>query len=207
MIIDRVDEEFLLLALEVDGHWTTTMDCSLGRALAAAWIAELVVEGRLRFHRGKIVARTRTPIGDATLDWVMDSIRAPKRPKPAKRWVRRLARGAKPHIPAVLQRLHGRGHIDIVRNGRQTLYPSHGSQARNELREHLRMVLFGARGADDSAIALLAILDGAGLFDHVFGALAPQAEESLGPLLHRDHRFFALRHTLGTRKRRRQWER
>ena len=207
MIIDRVDEELLLLSLDPNGQWSAAVDNTLHRALAAAWLAELLVEARLSMRDGKVTPRTKTPIGDPTLDWALDMIRAPKRPKRAKTWVRRLARRAGPHVPEVLQRLHGRGHIDVVRatHGGGVLYPSHDPATRQQLREHLRMVLFGQRGADDSSVALLAILDGAGLSEEVFGPqLAEQTEVLLERLLRRDHRFALLREIVGKKRRKKK---
>jgi len=202
VIIDRVDEEFLLFALDPDGHWAHEVEATLSHGLAAAWLAELMVEGRLALRDGKILARTKSPIGDPTLDWALGTIRKPKRPKRAKTWVKRLARRAGPHVPEVLKRLHGRGHIDVVKanHGSGVLYPTHDPASRTQLREHLRMVLFGQRGADDSAVALLAILDGAGLTEHVFGPqMARQSDMLLDRMLRRDHRFALLR-TIVSRK-------
>ncbi|MFO1533052.1 MAG: GPP34 family phosphoprotein [Thermoplasmatota archaeon] len=205
MIIDRVDEELLLFSLDPAGTWAPAIEGTLHRALAAAWLAELMVESRIGLREGRVTPRTKTPIGDPTLDWALDMIRRPKRPKRAKTWVRKLARQAGPHVPEVMERLHGRGHVDIVRSGRSVLYPSHDPQARGQLRDHLRMVLFGQRGADDSSVALLAILDGAGLTQHVFGPhLAKQSNMLLERLLHRDHRFALLRQIISKKRKRKK---
>lgn len=205
LIIDRVDEEFLLFALEPDGHWAGAVNGTLHRGLAASWLAELMVEGRLGVREGKAILRTKSPIGDPTLDFALDTMRKQKRPKKVKRWVGRLARRAGPHVPEVLERLHGRGHIDIVQKGGRTLYPSHDAQGRNQLRDHLRLVLYGQRSADESAVALLAILDGAGLSEHVFGPQVwEQGEPLLDRILHRDHRFSMLRDIVGRRRKRKK---
>jgi hypothetical protein len=194
VIIDRIDEEFLLFALQPDGHWSPAVRTTLSYGLAASWLAELMVEGRLVLREGKVVARTKTPIGDEVLDWALDTVRAPRRPKKAKVWVRRLSRRSAQYLPAVAERLHGRGHVDVVKQGRKLLYPVHDGQAKAQLRDHLRMVLFGQRGIDDSSVALLAVLDGAGLTEHVFGEqLAKTCEVHIDRLLRRDHRFAVLR--------------
>jgi hypothetical protein len=200
VIIDRIDEEALLFALTPDGHWAAPARKRLHRTLAAAWLAELVTESRLRIVDGRVVPRTKTPIGDPTLDWVMDNIRAAKRPRKAKTWVRRLSRRARSHIPEVMERLQGRGHIDIVGKGRSARYPAHDAQGRTELREYLREVLLGKRGAEDSSLALIAILDGAGLTAHAFGAQYADPAH-VDRLLQRDHRFSLLRRILMRRRR------
>jgi len=205
VIIDRVDEEFLLFALEPAGTWSPDVDGTLHRALAAAWLAELMVEARLGLRGGKIMPRTKSTIGDPTLDWALDMIRRPKRPKRAKTWVRKLARRAGPHLPEVMERLHGRGHIEIVGKGSRTTYPSHDGAARTQLRDHLRQVLFGQRPADDSSVALLAILDGAGLSHHVFGPqVAQQSDMLMERLLRRDHRFALLREIVAKKRKKRR---
>lgn len=189
VIIDRIDEEFLLLALRPDGKWHVPRKGALQYGLAGAWLAELMVDGYIRVDNKKVVTRGHSPAGEKTLDWALGQLRE-SRPKRIEKWVYRLGKDADKHRHAVMKRLQGRGHIAIARENGHFRYPAQNAQIHDLMRDHLKAVLYGQRAADDSATALLAVLDGAGLIEHVFGApLSQQERVLLDRLVHRDHRI------------------
>lgn len=193
MIIDRIDEEFLLFALDPSGQWAIKDRDALKHGLAGAWLAELLIEGQIKLDDGKVVHRALAPLGDVTLDWALGEVRSPKRPRAIRRCVRRLGKGAHRHVPAVMARLRGRGHVEVVRSRSHVRYPPHDPQVLEQLRENLKKVMFGTLLPDESSIALLAMIDGAGLLGHVFGeAHAQQGHLLVERLLRRDHRMQAL---------------
>ncbi len=193
MIIDRIDEEFLLFALRPDGRWQVPRKGSIQYGLAGAWLAELLVDGYIKIDDKKVVPRGHSDAGDKTLDWALGQLRQ-ARPKRFEKWVYRLGKEADRHRHAVMKRLEGRGHVAIARENGHFRYPRHNPEKFAQMRDHLKGTLYGQRSADDSTIALLAILDGAGLTAHAIGApLSKQERILLDRLVHRDHRIRDLR--------------
>lgn len=193
MIIDRIDEEFLLLSLRDDGKWETPRKGALQYGLAGAWIAELLVDGYIKVEKSKVLPRGHSDAGEKTLDWALGQLRE-SRPKPVHRWVYKLGRQADRHRYAVMKRLQGRGHISIAKKNGHVRYALHNAAASAHIRDYLKGVLYAQRPADDSAIALLAVLDGAGLAAHALGGkMTPQEQVLLDRLVHRDHRIRELR--------------
>lgn len=197
MIIDRIDEEFLLFALHPDGRWATKEKGSLSYGLAGSWVAELLIEGRVRIDGKKLVNRNDTETGEATLDWALTELRSDKRPRGVGRCISRLSKNADRHIDAVLRRLEGRGHVQAIIEVRGEhkvrVYRPHDPDALQALTDHLKKVMFGTRPPDESSIALLAMIDGAGLTGKVFGPhLAEQGHLLIERLLRRDARMFVV---------------
>jgi hypothetical protein len=192
VIIDRVDEEFLLFALDPDGSWAHSRKGALQYGLAGAWLAELMIDGYLKLDRRKVVPRSHTPANEKTLDWVLGEVRD-KRPKAVETWVVKLGRKAPPHVHDVMLRLEGRGHVQAVRKGGDFRYPVRDAASRRALRDHLKGVLFGQYPADESTTLLLAVLDAAGYMPNVFGReLDGQARLLFERILHKDPRALAL---------------
>lgn len=192
MIIDRVDEEFLLFALDPDGGWSHNRKGALQNGLAAAWLAELIMDGYLKLDKGRVVSRSHTPANDKTLDWVLEEVRD-RRPKAVDRWIVKLGRKAPPHVHDVMLRLEGRGHVQAVRKNGAFRYPVRDAEARRGLRDHLRGVLYGQYPADESTTLLLAVLDAAGYMPNVFGhELGGQEKLLFERILRKDPRAEAL---------------
>ncbi|MES2153761.1 MAG: GPP34 family phosphoprotein [bacterium] len=189
MIIDRIDEEFLLFALRPDGRWEVPRKGSIQYGLAGAWLAELLVDGYIKIEEKKVLPRGHSDAGEKTLDWALSQLRD-ARPKKFDKWVYRLGKDADKHRHTVMKRLEGRGHILIERTNGHVRYPQHNPAKFAQMRDHLKGVLYGQRPADDSTIALIAILDGAGLMPHAFGApITKQERGLLDRLVARDHRI------------------
>jgi DNA-binding PadR family transcriptional regulator len=193
VIIDRIDEEFLLVALGPDGSWATGGK-AIHYGLAGSWLAELLIEGRIRIEGRKVVDKTHGDAGEETLNWALAELRSDKRPRPVRRCLSSLSKGADQHVEAVLRRLEGRGHVQSITEvrgqGRVRVYRPNDAGSLDALREHLKKVMFGTRAPDEPSIALLAMIDGAGLTGHVFGRhLEQQGHLLIERLLRRDTRM------------------
>jgi hypothetical protein len=192
VIIDRVDEEFLLFALDPDGGWVHNRKGALHNGLAAAWLAELIMDGYLKLDKGRVVSRSHTPAGEKTLDWVLGEVRD-RRPKAVDRWIVKLGRKAQPHVHDVMLRLEGRGHVQTVQRNGERRYPVRDAAARRALRDHLKGVLYGQYPADESTTLLLAVLEASGYLPNVFGGeLEGQAKLLFDRILHKDPRALAI---------------
>lgn len=192
MIIDRIDEEFLLCALHPDGRWASSGRVHLVDGVAAAWLADLLIDGKVKFDGSRLVAKRSADPTDDPLDYALGLI-AKSRPAPPKVWLNRLSRGVSGRIQWTMSRLHGRGYVERIGKGRGAKYPLHNQEALGGLRETLRQTLTGKIPPEESTVALLTVIEGAGLMDHVFGAGASrQGKVLLQRLLTRDHRFKAL---------------
>ena len=193
MPIDRVDEAFLLLALRPDGRFPDEGDVDLDHGLAGAWLAELLVDGRLRLQDGRLRTRGASPMDDPALDWVLERIRQRRRARPPSYWVAKLGRRAQQHRPTILQRLEGRGAIERRGEGWSgEVYPLRTPEMRERILQHLKEGLSG-KSDDEAVLALLAVLDGAGLLEHVFGRGQGVAyHNAIAGRLQRDHRLLNL---------------
>lgn len=170
MIIDRLDEEFLLFALHQDGTWVSRRHGSVKYGLAAAWILELLREGRVRQTGKKIVPRGRSLVDDEALDMVLGLIHRAKRPRTVTWWLHVLAKRVPRTVPALARRLRGRGYVDIVQDAKGVeRYPMHRSEARQEIRAHLQEVMAGNQERDLVSIDLLCVLGASGMTEEVFG--------------------------------------
>jgi hypothetical protein len=191
--IDRVDEAFLLLALDRGGTFPDDVKERLDHGLAGAWLAELLVDGRLRMQDGKIHQRGHSPMDDPALDWVLERIRG-RRPRPPSYWVSLLGRRAERYRPTILGRLEGRGVIERHEGPRskEPRFPIKDPQRRESIVQQLRETLSG-RTNEEPLLALLAVLDGADMLEHVFGAGMGEAyHNAVQGRLQRDHRLLAL---------------
>ncbi|HET6399014.1 MAG TPA: GPP34 family phosphoprotein [Candidatus Thermoplasmatota archaeon] len=188
MAIDRVDEAYLLLALDPAGHFPAEVQEHLDRGLAGAWLAELLVDGRIRMQAGKIQRLGHTPMDDPALDWVLERLRARRRPRPASYWIAKLGPRAGRYRELILGRLEGRGVVQRT-GGR---YPVRDLARREEILARMRENLSGRRD-DEDVLALLAVLDGAKALDHVFGRGQGLAyHNAIEGRLQHDHRLLAL---------------
>lgn len=198
VIIDRIDEEFLLCALHPDGRWASSGRVHLADGVAAAWVADLLIDGKVKLEHGRLVAKRQPDGADDPLEYAL-GVLGRGRPMPVKSYLNRLSRGVSTHLPWIMGRLHGRGYVERAGKGRQARYPIHNAEALGALRETLRQTLTGKIAPEESTVALLTVIEGAGLLDHVFGhGAAKQGHVLLQKLLTRDHRFKTLSDAMHT---------
>lgn len=191
MFIDRLDEEFLLFAMDGNGQFAQPHKGSVDSGIAGAWLAEMVLHNRVRLEADKVVHRGHSDFGEPVLDSMLQTVWSVRRPKPVRAWVDRFARQAPRRRPEVLQRLAERGYLERVGDGRSTRYVTHGD-GRAMLRAQLLETLHGRRAPDESTVALIALLDAAGLMGHVFGAREAEPLHRQAQLLLRRYRSLSL---------------
>jgi hypothetical protein len=169
-----LSEEILLLALREDkGSFHSR---AYQPAIAAALLAELVLEGRVAISNDKKaiveVARER-PIGDPLLDEVLTRIVTAKRKASAKDWVTRI--NATPRLSQrVAAGLCRRGILReneerILVIFRRRLYPEVDPVPERKLIERLQRVIFSdGREVDPRTALLVALASGADLLSIPF---------------------------------------
>ena len=175
MIIDRLDEEFLLFALRRDGSWHAGRHLSVG--IASAWLMELMREGRIKLELKRLVPKGKSLLDDPALDPILKLIHGSKRNRSVTYWIQTIAKTRAPGMEAVMRRLWSRGYIEIVKTPTGTLYPMHGSHSRQEIRDHLRDVILGKADRSKDSMALLCLLGASGMTDEVFGETRRQEAE------------------------------
>lgn len=188
VIIDRLDEEFLLFALHQDGSWVSRRHGSVRYGLAGAWLLQLLREGRIRQRGKRFERRGKSLVDDEALDMVLGLIHQSKRPRTVTQLVRMLAARAEEAIPWIARRLQGRGYVDITHDERgRERYPLHSSNARQELQAQLLAVMSGADERDLATLDLLCILGAAGMTEELFGPDRRQeAEQRIVELIQYD---------------------
>ncbi len=187
-MIDRLDEEFLLFAIHRDGAWVSRRHGSVRHGIAAAWLLELLRDGKVRQIEKNIVPKGKSPMDDEAIDPLLKLIQQSPKPRTAMHWLRVFAKKAPESIPAVARRLQGRGYIDIVTDARgKERYPSHRAESRAELRRHLLRVLAGTIERDLASIDLLCAMGAAGMTEEAFGNHdRREAEHQIQQLIHFD---------------------
>ncbi|HLF16096.1 MAG TPA: GPP34 family phosphoprotein [Candidatus Thermoplasmatota archaeon] len=199
MIIDRVDEEFLLFSLRPNGRWASRWTGSVSAGVAGAWILDLLLEGRIRIHDGRIEPRGKSSLDDPVLDSILDQIRAARRPRKVATWVTRLSRRTGRRTLQVMHRLEERGFVE--RHGRR--FPQHSPGGRRDIRQHLLEVIQGRQIPGDETIALLGLLEAAGMTRFVFRGHARQARRAIARLVEGHERVATVAHAVRRRRLRR----
>ncbi len=207
MIIDRLDEEFLLFSLRRDGRWVSRWTGSVAAGVAGAWVLELVLEGRLKLDHGALKPRGKSRLDDPVLDGILDEVRAVRRPRQAARWVTRLSRRPWKRVVQVMHRLEERGYVDhaVVRGpfGRNHRFPMHRPGSRQDIRQHLTEVVQGRKIPDEDTVALLAILDAAGMARLVFGRNSGAARGAIRRIVAQNPRIATVSQAVRRRRLRR----
>lgn len=188
MVIDRLDEEFLLLSLGTRGHFLNKAKDGVDYAVAGAWLCELFMHNRIKLDGDKVVHRSHTPMADPVMDEVLTILWSVRRPKSLRAWTRRFKRLAGARRRAVLKRLAERGYIEQVKGTWR--HTQHGA-GRMFVKQQLREVLEGQRSPDEASIALLSLLDACGLLATVFDG-EPEILHAKVAMLTRSYRTIAL---------------
>jgi len=207
VIIDRLDEEVLLFSLRRNGRWVSRWTGSVSAGVAGAWLLELLLEGRLKLRHDHIIHRGKSSMDDPVLDSVLEQIRAARKPRSVARWVTRLSRRTGRRVLKVMHRLEERGYVDHKSSigflQRHHRFPMHSAGSRSEMRQYLLDVVDGKMIPSEDAVALLCLLDAAGMTRHVFGRKAGPARRVIRALVPRDLRVAAVAHAVRRRRARR----
>ncbi len=167
----RLHEELLLLSLH-DRKGSIRVS-SLGMALGAGLLAELVLEGRAVYERGakpskdRILPADPKPLTDAVLDGALAKLRKAKKPRAPKAWVMSFSQitGLRKQIGTALSR---RG---ILRERRArvlgvfpwTYFPQLDPSAKRRVVERLRTAVEEDGEVDERTALLVAIAASTGI--------------------------------------------
>jgi hypothetical protein len=165
-------EELVLLATREDGSVDVSAWDSLDNGIGGARLLELALAGRVALEDGKIVVADATPTGDELADEALAAIEASEKPRSAKHWVGRLAKGGV--RKRVLARLDERGVLAAERSKFLGLVPrtrhvevDPGPEL--EVRRRVRAAVLGEEPAPDArTVALASLVKACSLVGAVF---------------------------------------
>lgn len=163
-----IPEQFLTIA--IDGQWDDRMERvkpgRMGAALAGSVLLELAVHGKLRVHQGRY-AIGEEPTGDADLDHFAEQVRE-LGPVPTEQALRRLGRHLPDRLRPWKQRVERRGWLREERRKFLGLFPRStttvlDAETQGKLQNRLVRMLAGGGNPDVKSIALLGLIQAAGL--------------------------------------------
>src|SRR5438309_6248767 len=169
-------EQLLLIAFDPErGRPGRQGDMALGFGLAGAVAMDLVLHDAARLENGKLEAGSST--GDPILDDALNRIRAERRPRDLKHWVKALTGRSVRLRGRLLQRLVERGVLTarterilgVFEVERQSLA---NPALRADLVENVRQALLGDAALQARTASLIALMSSCGLVDRV----VPQEE-------------------------------
>jgi MHS family proline/betaine transporter-like MFS transporter len=177
-------EEFLLLALEDEGgEFRRIPETSFSCGLAGAALMELEIRGKIGTDLEGLWVVDSGPTGSEVLDKVLADIAAePQRLHPGD-WIGRLMPDAIQLRREALKKLCERGiltredhvHLWVLKERR---YPVEQGEERLECKRRILELLFNSDTPDASDVALVALADACGMFEHV---LNPTTFSEAGP--------------------------
>ena len=165
-------EELVLVATDKDGSIDMNARNSLDNGIAGARLLELALAGRIALENGKIAVADATPTGDPLADEALEAIAASEKPRNAKHWVGKLAKGDV--RKRVFAGLDARGVLAAERGKFLGLVPrTHhvevDPEPERELRARLRAAVLGEDPAPDArTVALASLVKACSLFNAVF---------------------------------------
>lgn len=172
-----IPEQFLTIA--IDGQWDDRMERvqrgRMGAALAGSVLLELAVHGKVRVQRDHFVVEEGTT-GDADLDHFAAQV-AELGPIPTEQVVRRLGRRLTDRIRPWKQRAAARGWLREDRRKFLGVFPRSTTTILDEdvqgkLQNRLVRMLAGGGNPDVKSIALLGLLQAAGLLPQMVPSAA-----------------------------------
>jgi hypothetical protein len=163
-----IPEQFLTIAIE--GQWDDRMERvkpgRMGAALAGSVLLELAVHGKLRVQRDHFVVEEGAT-GDADLDGFAEQVRE-LGPIPTEQVIRRLGRRLTDRIRPWKERAVRRGWLHEERRKFLGLFPRSTTtlldeEVQGKLQNRLVRMLAGGGNPDVKSIALLGLIQSAGL--------------------------------------------
>jgi hypothetical protein len=166
-------EELVLVATDKDGSVAWNAGSSLDNGIAGARLLELALAGRIALEDGKVAAADVTPTGDPLADEALEAIAASGKPRNAKYWVGKLAKGGV--RKRVFAGLDERGVLAAERGKFLGLVPRTRQvevdpEPERELRARLRAAVLGEEPTPDArTVALASLVKACSLVNAVFG--------------------------------------
>jgi Golgi phosphoprotein 3 (GPP34) len=180
-------EELVLIATHEDGSLDSNAWSSLDNGIAGARLLDLALAGRIALDDGKLRIADPTPTGEPLADEALAAIEASEKPRDAKHWVGKLAKGSV--RKRVLEGLGERGVLAAERGKFLGLIPRTrhvevDPAPEREARARVRAAVLGEDPAPDArTVALASLLKATGLTGEVFErSERKQAKKRIGEL-------------------------
>lgn len=171
-------EQLLLIAFDPEqGRTSHRADPALGFGLGGAVAMDLVLRDAASLQNGKLEAGS--PTGDPILDDALDRIRAERRPRDLKHWVKALTGRSVRLRSRLLQRLVEKGVLTARRERVLGLFEVErhtlaDPAPRADLVGNVRQALLSDAAAEPRTASLIALMSSCGLVDRV----VPKEERS-----------------------------
>ena len=166
-------EEFLLLALEDEGgQFSRIPETSFSCGLAGAALMDLEIRGRIATGRQHLEVVDSTPTGIAVLDRLLADIAAETARLHPRDWIARLMPNAFHYRSEALKTLCERGILTQEEHLflwvlQERRYPVEHGEERRECKRRILELLFNAESPDHHDVALVALADACGMFEHI----------------------------------------
>jgi MHS family proline/betaine transporter-like MFS transporter len=186
-------EEFLLLALEDEGgQFSRIPETSFSCGIAGAALMDLEIRGRIATGQQILEVVDSSPIGLPMLDRLLADIAAETERLHPGEWIARLMPSAWQFRSEALEKLCERGilaqeeHLFLwVLQERR--YPVEHGEERLECKRRILELLFNAERPDHHDVALVALADACGMFEHILNpATLAEANSRIGELRNLD---------------------
>ncbi len=166
-------EEFLLLALEDEGgQFSRIPETSFSCGIAGAALMDLEIRGRIQSNRQSLEVIDSSPTGIPMLDRLLKDIAAEAERLHPREWIARLMPHAWRFRSEALDKLCERGilaqqeHLFLwVLEERR--YPVMHGEERLECKRRILELLFNEEDPDHHDMALVALADACGMFQHI----------------------------------------
>jgi MHS family proline/betaine transporter-like MFS transporter len=182
-------EEFLLLALEDEGgQFSRIPETSFSCGIAGAALMDLEIRGRIATGRQILEVVDSSPTGLPMLDRLLADIAAERERLHPGEWIARLMPSAWQFRSEALGKLCERGilaqeeHLFLwVLQERR--YPVEHGEERLECKRRILELLFNQDRPDHHDVALVALADACGMFEHILNpATLAEANSRIGQL-------------------------
>jgi len=166
-------EEFLLLALEDEGgHFSRITETSFHCGIAGAALMDLEIRGKIGTGAEGLWVVDSGPTGSTMLDLLLADIAAEERRLHPKDWIERLMPRAAHLRGEALKTLCERGILAQEEHRflwvlEERRYPIEHGQERRECKRRILELLFNDEAPDHHDVALVALADACGMFEHI----------------------------------------
>ncbi|MCX6030681.1 MAG: GPP34 family phosphoprotein [Chloroflexi bacterium] len=165
-------EELFLVALDEDEGWIAAPALNTLRyGLAAAFLADLALQGKIVVEDQRVSVLDPAPVGDDLLDETLQRLVKAGRPRKVKYWLNAL--GFRKLPKQVAEYLEGRG---VLRADEKrylwvlpyAIYPQQDASAKYWIKQNLRAAALTNTRPDRRGVELLSLLKGCRLLNLVF---------------------------------------
>ena len=157
----NIPEKLFILTIDDQGLIAKSVKTALQRGLAAARLAELGLENKIKFDNDRLAFSDAAPTGDPLFDEILVMLTTEKKPHKLNFWVQAIAE--KGTIKQMASRLVERNVIVLEKKHYGWVSPYEGfpkvnASAKYSIKQHLRGILLAGEKAEAPDIALLMLL-------------------------------------------------